>query len=171
MPSNGDGVTPPKTAFGQAEGSTSSKQQPSARQRLAGLASHLLPSGNTEFDVIIVGGGTAGAVLANRLTEDENLSVAVIEGGPSDVGQDRVLDLKRWLELMGSDLDYDYPTVEQPMGNSHIRHSRAKVLGGCSSHNTLISFRPFNEDLDHWANHYGCPEWSASKIQPYGDRE
>lgn len=130
-----------------------------------------MPSGNTEFDVIIVGGGTAGAVLANRLTEDENLSVAVIEGGPSDVGQDRVLDLKRWLELMGSDLDYDYPTVEQPMGNSHIRHSRAKVLGGCSSHNTLISFRPFNEDLDHWANHYGCTEWSASKIQPYGDRE
>ncbi|PWN24723.1 alcohol oxidase [Jaminaea rosea] len=168
---SGPGAAPPKDTFGQASNSTpASQQKPSARQRLAGLASHLLPQGNTEFDYIIVGGGTAGAVLADRLTENANVSVAVIEGGPSDVGQDRVLDLKRWLELMGSDLDYDYPTVEQPMGNSHIRHSRAKVLGGCSSHNTLISFRPFNEDLDHWANHYGCPEWSAARIQPYGDR-
>jgi choline dehydrogenase-like flavoprotein len=82
----------------------------------------------------------------------------------------RVLDLKRWLELLGSDLDYDYPTTEQPMGNSHIRHSRAKVLGGCSSHNTLISFRPFNEDLDLWATHFNCPTWGSNRIQPYGDR-
>lgn len=56
------------------------------------------------------------------------------------------------------------------MGNSHIRHSRAKVLGGCSSHNTLISFRPFNQDLDLWATHFHCPSWGSSRIQPYGDR-
>lgn len=148
----------------------SSSHGPSARDRLASLASHLLPQGRTEFDYVIVGGGTAGAVLANRLTQDRNVSVAVIEGGPSDVGLDRVLDLRRWLELLGSDLDYDYPTTEQPRGNSFIRHSRAKVLGGCSSHNTLISFRPFNADLNLWANHYGCPSWAAPEIQPYGDR-
>lgn len=143
---------------------------PSARERLASLASHLLPQGNTEFDYVIIGGGTAGAVLADRLTQDKDVSVAVIEGGPSDVGLDVVLDLSRWLEMLGSDLDYDYPTTEQPMGNSFIRHSRAKVLGGCSSHNTLISFRPFNADLDLWADSYGCPSWSSSAIQPYGDR-
>ena len=119
---------------------------------------------------VIVGGGTAGAVLANRLTEDRNVSVAVIEGGPSDVSLDRVLDLSRWLEMLGSDLDYDYPTVEQPRGNSNIRHSRAKVLGGCSSHNTLISFRPLKEDMDWWAQQHGCPSWSAAQLQPYGDR-
>ncbi|PWZ02593.1 alcohol oxidase [Testicularia cyperi] len=153
-----------------ASSSSSSSSGPSARERLASLASHLLPSGNTEFDYIIVGGGTAGAVLANRLTEDRDVTVAVIEGGPSDVGNDMVLDLKRWLEMLGSDLDYDYPTVPQPRGNSYIRHSRAKVLGGCSSHNTLISFRPFNEDLDDWANNYGCPSWNAPTVQPYGDR-
>lgn len=148
----------------------SSHTTPSPRDRVASLASHLLPQGNTEFDYIIVGGGTAGAVLANRLTQDSDVSVAVIEGGPSDVGLDVVLDLKRWLELLGSDLDYDYPTTQQPMGNSYIRHSRAKVLGGCSSHNTLISFRPFNEDLDLWANHFNCPSWGSGRIQPYGDR-
>lgn len=147
-----------------------SSHTPSARERLAGLASQLLPQGRTEYDYVIVGGGTAGAVLANRLTQDRNVSVAVIEGGPTDVGNDRVLDLSRWLEMLGSDLDYDYPTTQQPMGNSHIRHSRARVLGGCSSHNTLISFRPFDADLDLWANHYGCPSWHSSQIQPYGDR-
>lgn len=149
---------------------SSSQTAPSARERLASLASHLLPAGNTEFDYVIVGGGTAGAVLANRLTEDRDVTVAVIEGGPTDVGNDMVLDLKRWLEMLGSHLDYDYPTVPQPRGNSHIRHSRARVLGGCSSHNTLISFRPFNADLDDWANNYGCPDWSAGTVQPYGDR-
>lgn len=168
-PSNAN--VPSKKVFGQpSDSNASTTQKPSARQRLVSLASHLLPQGNTEFDYVIVGGGTAGAVLANRLTEDRNVTVAVIEGGPSDVGLDRVLDLKRWLELLGSDLDYDYPTTEQPMGNSHIRHSRARVLGGCSSHNTLISFRPFNEDLDHWAKYYGCPDWHSQKIQPYGDK-
>ncbi|KAK0533225.1 hypothetical protein OC835_003083 [Tilletia horrida] len=155
----------------------------SARERLARIAAQLLPSrlaptssGTTttpttqEFDYVIVGGGTAGAVLADRLTEDAGMSVAVIEGGPNDQGDERVLDLRRWMELLGSELDYGYATTEQPMGNSHIKHSRARVLGGCSGHNTLISFRPLREDLDGWAQHHGCPSWSAAQIQPFGDR-
>jgi len=72
---------------------------------------------------------------------------------------DRVLDLKQWLNLLGGELDYDYGTTEQPMGNSHIRHSRAKVLGGCSSHNTLISFRPFKFDMDIWQS-MGAKGWT-----------
>ncbi|CAD6958857.1 unnamed protein product [Tilletia laevis] len=154
-----------------------STHSPTARERLARLAAHLLPSRFTSssppdcvYDYVIVGGGTAGAVLADRLTEDANVNVAVIEGGPSDIGNDAVLDLRRWMELLGSELDYDYATTEQPKGNSHIKHSRAKVLGGCSSHNTLISFRPLKEDLDGWANDHGCPSWSSRHLQPYGDR-
>mgnify|MGYP002716548623 CR=1 FL=1 len=64
----------------------------SAQSRLSALAAHLSPTSN-EFDYVIVGGGTAGCVLANRLTEDPNVSVAVIEGGPSDENEDRVLNL------------------------------------------------------------------------------
>lgn len=141
----------------------------SAQSRLSALAAHLSPTSN-EFDYVIVGGGTAGCVLANRLTEDPNVSVAVIEGGPSDENEDRVLNLRRWLELLGSDLDYEYTTTEQPRGNSHILHSRARVLGGCSSHNTLISFLPFNADLDNWRDYYGCPGWDAAMLQPYSLR-
>lgn len=118
------------------------------------------------YDYVVVGGGTAGSVIASRLTEDPDISVAVIEGGPSDVGRDDVLTLRRWMGLLGGELDYDYPTTEQPRGNSHIRHSRARVLGGCSSHNTLIAFKPLPSDWDEWAE-AGADGWDAAAMDPY----
>ena len=118
------------------------------------------------YDYVIVGGGTAGCVLAARLSEDPDVSVCVIEGGPSDVGDDRVLALRNWINLLGSDLDYGYTTVNQPRGNSDILHSRARVLGGCSSHNTLISFAPFPQDWDEWADH-GCTGWDHTTMTGY----
>ncbi|MFF6888813.1 GMC family oxidoreductase [Streptomyces sp. NPDC012421] len=118
------------------------------------------------YDYVIVGGGTAGSVIASRLTEDPGVTVAVIEGGPSDVDRPDVLTLRRWMGLLGGELDYDYPTTEQPRGNSHIRHSRARVLGGCSSHNTLIAFKPLPSDWDEWAG-LGATGWDAASMDPY----
>ncbi len=118
------------------------------------------------YDYVIVGGGTAGSVIASRLTEDPAVTVAVIEGGPSDVDRPDVLTLRRWMGLLGGELDYDYPTTEQPRGNSHIRHSRARVLGGCSSHNTLIAFKPLPSDWDEWAG-LGAAGWDAASMDPY----
>lgn len=121
------------------------------------------------YDYVVIGGGTAGCVLAARLTEDPDCRVCVVEGGPSDVGNDRILRLRNWINLLDSEYDYGYTTVEQPRGNSHILHSRARVLGGCSSHNTLISFLPLPEDLDEWAAR-GCSGWDGATILPYRDR-
>ncbi|KAI1463083.1 putative GMC oxidoreductase [Daldinia caldariorum] len=121
---------------------------------------HLPVSDSDRYHYVVVGGGTAGCVVAARLAEylpDKN--ILLIEAGPSDFMDDRVLDLKQWLKLLGGEFDYDYGTTEQPMGNSYIRHSRAKVLGGCSSHNTLISFRPFQYDLDIWQS-LGARGWT-----------
>jgi choline dehydrogenase len=95
--------------------------------------------------------------------------VCVIEGGPSDVGEERVLKLRNWINLLDSDFDYRYPTVEQPRGNSHILHSRARVLGGCSSHNTLISFVPFAQDLEEWVR-LGATGWGPNTLLPYRNR-
>ncbi|MFF3450292.1 GMC family oxidoreductase [Streptomyces sp. NPDC002667] len=118
------------------------------------------------YDYVVIGGGTAGSVIASRLTENPDVSVAVIEGGPSDVGREDVLTLRRWMGLLGGELDYDYPTTEQPRGNSHIRHSRARVLGGCSSHNTLIAFKPLPSDWDEWEA-AGAKGWDAAGMEAY----
>ncbi|KAL8810410.1 MAG: hypothetical protein Q9223_002438 [Gallowayella weberi] len=122
------------------------------------------------FDYLIVGGGTAGCVIASRLAEYlPHQRILLIEAGPSDFMNDKVLKLKDWLSLLGGELDYDYGTTEQPNGNSHIRHSRAKVLGGCSSHNTLISFRPFEYDCRKWES-LGCQGWSFQTFMRVLDR-
>ncbi|MCX4905989.1 GMC family oxidoreductase [Streptomyces sp. NBC_00878] len=121
------------------------------------------------YDYVVIGGGTAGSVIASRLTENPDITVAVIEGGPSDVGRDDVLTLRRWVGLLGGELDYDYPTTEQPRGNSHIRHSRARVLGGCSSHNTLIAFNPLPSDWDEWEA-AGAEGWGAGQMEAYFPR-
>ncbi|NSC21339.1 oxidoreductase [Streptomyces albus subsp. chlorinus] len=124
---------------------------------------------DSAFDYVIVGGGTAGCVLADRLSEDADCRVCVVEGGPSDVGDENVLRLRNWINLLETVYDYGYTTTEQPRGNSHIVHSRARVLGGCSSHNTLISFLPFPEDLDEWVA-MGCAGWDPVTVLPYRRR-
>ncbi|GHD51826.1 oxidoreductase [Streptomyces mirabilis] len=128
-------------------------------------STHENASENT-YDYVVIGGGTAGSVIASRLTENADVTVAVIEGGPSDVGREDVLTLRRWMGLLGGELDYDYPTTVQPRGNSHIRHSRARVLGGCSSHNTLIAFKPLPSDWDEWEA-AGAKGWGAVPMEAY----
>ena len=119
-----------------------------------------------EFDYVVVGGGTAGAVVAARLSEDPGRRVCLIEAGPSDLAYDEVLKLRRWLELLEGPLDYGYRSTVQPNGNSHIVHSRARVLGGCSSHNTMIWFKPLPGDWGDWERQ-GASGWDAGSMERY----
>ena len=118
------------------------------------------------YDYLVVGGGTAGAVVAARLSEDPARRVCLIEAGPSDLGRDDVLQLRRWMDLLEGPLDYAYRTVLQPSGNSHIVHSRARVLGGCSSHNTMIWFKPLPGDWKDWER-AGAAGWGPAAMEPY----
>lgn len=117
------------------------------------------------FDYVVVGGGSAGAAVAARLSEDPEVTVALLEAGPTDEGNDQVLQLNRWMELLESGYDWDYPIEPQENGNSFMRHARAKVLGGCSSHNSCIAFWPPTEDMDDWET-LGAAGWNAETTLP-----
>ena len=121
------------------------------------------------FDYVIAGGGTAGCALAARLSEDPDVTVCLIEAGPSDVGDDNILVLSEWMHLLDSGYDWDYPVEPQERGNSFMRHARAKVLGGCSSHNSCIAFWPPAECLDEWVT-MGATGWSAAEVLPLTKR-
>ena len=118
-----------------------------------------------EFDYVIAGGGTAGCVVAARLSEDPSVSVCLLEAGPPTSTTPTILRLEDWMYLLDSGYDWDYLIEPQEKGNSFMRHARAKVLGGCSSHNSCIAFWTPKEDLDEWAA-MGCEGWSSAECWP-----
>jgi choline oxidase len=122
-----------------------------------------------QFDFIVVGGGSAGVVTAYRLAEKNIGSVLLIEAGISDAERDDVRLLNQWQTLLEGDLDYDFTIATQATGNSRMRHSRAKVMGGCSSHNSAIAFQAPDYDFEVWTA-TGLNGWSPPEVRPYYDR-
>jgi choline dehydrogenase-like flavoprotein len=122
-----------------------------------------------EYDYVVVGAGTAGAVVASRLSEERTVTVGLVEWGPSDQDEPRALILRRWAEMIESEYDLDYGSVQQRRGNSHIRQARARILGGCSSHNTMVAFAPLAHDLEEWTA-LGAGGWGPDEFLPYYDR-
>ncbi|WGY04200.1 FAD-dependent oxidoreductase [Nocardioides sp. QY071] len=120
-------------------------------------------------DYLVIGGGTAGSLLAARLSEDPAVSVTLVEWGPDDEHEPRARDLRRWAEMLEGEYDLDYRSVAQERGNSAIRQARLRILGGCSDGNTMISWRTLAADLDEWVER-GAAGWDAATVQPYFDR-
>ena len=121
---------------------------------------------SSEFDVVIVGAGSAGCALAGRLSEDPSLRVLLLEAG----GSDDVLEVqvpaglyKTWRTR----LDWNYTTEPQPgLGGRKLFWPRGKLLGGSSSINAMIYIRGARADYDEWADLTGDKSWSYDHVLP-----
>lgn len=122
------------------------------------------------FDYLIIGGGSAGCVLAARLSEDPNTTVALLEAGPNDTSV--LIHCPAGLAAMANFSLYGWGlnTTAQPGLNGRAGYQpRGKVLGGSSSLNAMIYIRGQRADYDHWAA-LGNPGWSFDDVLPYFKR-
>ncbi|TXE14585.1 GMC family oxidoreductase [Algoriphagus aquimarinus] len=122
-----------------------------------------------KYDFIVVGGGSAGVITAYRLAEQKAGNVLLIEAGISDEKREDVLQLDQWQSLLEGELDYDFTITPQEQGNSNMRHSRAKVMGGCSSHNSAIAFQAPDYDFEVWTE-LGLEGWTPEDVRPFYDK-
>jgi choline dehydrogenase-like flavoprotein len=126
-----------------------------------------MPRGQDTFDYIIVGAGTAGCLLANRLSADRNARVLLLEAGGKD-NYHWIHIPVGYLYLMGNPrADWGFKTVEEPgLNGRSLGYPRGRVLGGCSSINGMIYMRGQARDYDLWRQ-MGCPGWAWDDVLPY----
>ena len=125
------------------------------------------------YDYVIVGGGSAGCCLANRLTEDSSTKVLVLEAGRSDSLWDLYIHMPAALSFPIGNRFYDWKYESEPepcMGGRRIYHARGKVLGGSSSINGMIFQRGNPLDYERWAADDGMQDWDYAHCLPYFKR-
>ena len=115
-------------------------------------------------DYVIVGAGSAGAVIAARLSEDPSNQVVLLEAGPG--GKETNVQVPAaFSKLFRSELDWDYLTEPQPsLGDRQIYWPRGRMLGGCSSMNAMMWVKGFQSDYEEWGEVAG-PEWGWESVR------
>jgi choline dehydrogenase len=128
---------------------------------------------DTHYDVVIVGGGSAGSALANRLSADPGTSVLVLEAGRADSLWDVFIHMPAALPFPIGSRFYDWKYESEPeprMNERRIYHARGKVLGGSSSINGMIFQRGNPLDYERWAADKGMETWDYAHCLPYFNR-
>jgi len=126
-----------------------------------------LPKDATEFDFILVGGGTAGCVLANRLTA-AGKTVLILEAGRPDYDASAIRIPAGVLRLFQTKYDWHYETqCEKHAADRHVYICRGAVLGGSSCTNVCLYTRGSQSDFDSWGKEFGIKGWSGQDVLPY----
>lgn len=127
----------------------------------------------TRTDVVIVGGGSAGSVLANRLSADPDREVLVLEAGRADHPWDVLVHMPAALPFPIGNPLYDWRYVSEPephLDGRRVEHARGKLLGGSSSINGMIFQRGNPLDYERWAREPGMARWDHAHCLPYFKR-
>ncbi|KAF7377825.1 GMC oxidoreductase [Mycena sanguinolenta] len=121
------------------------------------------------YDFVIVGGGTAGNVVANRISENPKFSVLVLEAGVSNEGViDSIVPFFVEDLLQPNIYEWNYTTVPQPgLNGRNVANPRAHILGGCSAHNGMVYTRGSADDYNRFAAVTGDAGWSWDRLFPY----
>jgi choline dehydrogenase-like flavoprotein len=118
------------------------------------------------FDYVIVGAGSAGCVLAARLSEDPSIRVALIEAGGADDASEIHTPIT-FAQLFKTKYDWDFTTEPEPnLDNRRVYLPRGRMLGGSSSMNAMVYIRGHRSDYDEWAAH-GATGWGYGDVLPY----
>lgn len=121
-----------------------------------------------KYDYVIVGAGSAGAVLANRLTEDKDVSVLLVEAGPMDYSIYIHMPSAFAYPMNGDTYSWNYHTEPDPYMNNRTLHCpRGRVLGGSSSINGMAYVRGHAMDFENWANDFGLEDWRYKNALAY----
>ena len=120
---------------------------------------------NEVCDFLIIGGGSAGCIIAKRLAEKTTGRIILLEAGKSDEGDPAATDLSR-LDEQTADYDWGFKASALAGGKPELNYARAKILGGCANHNDCAFLRPPDSDFDDWER-LGAKGWGAKAMAKY----